>query len=379
MEAPTLLWLLLVQLSGALALLPETDAVAGTRTRTCGFQVLFNFGDSNSDTGGASAALLEVNEPNGETFFGHPSGRRCDGRLIIDFVAESLKLPYLSPYLDSLDTNFRHGVNFATGGSSIRPGGYSPFHLSIQINQFIRFKSRVEDLYAKFKGGNQQLLGKLPRPQDFSEALYTLDIGQNDLSYGFQYTTQKQVRASIPDILTQFSHAVHQLYEQGARFFWIHNTGPIGCLPYSILYDRSKPGNLDKIGCVEPQNKVARRFNTELKRTVRELRKQLTEAALTYVDVYSIKYEIVSQAKNLGFMEPTNFCCRSSIFGDAVNCGKREVVNGTVRENLCAHPSKHVSWDGIHYTEAANKWVVTRILNGSSSSPPVPIDAACRT
>lgn len=62
-------------------------------------------------------------------------------------AAENLGLPYLSPYLDSVGANFRHGANFATGGSSIRPGGFSPFDLSIQISQFIQFKARTIALY----------------------------------------------------------------------------------------------------------------------------------------------------------------------------------------------------------------------------------------
>ncbi|KAM2801013.1 hypothetical protein PS2_044499 [Malus domestica] len=49
-----------------------------------------------------------------------------------------LMIPYLSPYLDSLGTNFRHGANFATGGSLIRPGGYSPFHLGIKKFSFCK-------------------------------------------------------------------------------------------------------------------------------------------------------------------------------------------------------------------------------------------------
>ncbi len=49
----------------------------------------------------------------------------------------------------------------------------------------------------------------LPRPADFSRAIYTFDIGQNDLAYGFQHTTEEQVRKSIPDILNQFAEAVH--------------------------------------------------------------------------------------------------------------------------------------------------------------------------
>lgn len=60
--------------------------LGGSGPRRCKFPAIFNFGDSNSDTGGISAALSEFHEPNGETFFGHPSGRVCDGRLILDFI-----------------------------------------------------------------------------------------------------------------------------------------------------------------------------------------------------------------------------------------------------------------------------------------------------
>lgn len=58
------------------------------RYKTCGFPAIYNFGDSNSDTGAASAAFAEVNPPNGESFYGSLSGRGCDGRLIIDFISK---------------------------------------------------------------------------------------------------------------------------------------------------------------------------------------------------------------------------------------------------------------------------------------------------
>jgi hypothetical protein len=63
-------------------------------------------------------------------------------------------LPYLSAYLNSLGTNYRHGANFATGGSTIRRQnetifqyGISPFSLDIQIVQFNQFKARTKLLY----------------------------------------------------------------------------------------------------------------------------------------------------------------------------------------------------------------------------------------
>ena len=52
------------------------------------FPAVFNFGDSNSDTGGRVAAGFEsIFPPYGSTFFGGPAGRFCDGRLITDFLS----------------------------------------------------------------------------------------------------------------------------------------------------------------------------------------------------------------------------------------------------------------------------------------------------
>ncbi|KAL6008694.1 hypothetical protein ACLOJK_021920 [Asimina triloba] len=50
---------------------------------------IFNFGDSNSDTGGLVAGLgFSVNLPNGRSFFRRSTGRLCDGRLVIDFLSK---------------------------------------------------------------------------------------------------------------------------------------------------------------------------------------------------------------------------------------------------------------------------------------------------
>lgn len=149
---------------------------------SCKFPAIFNFGDSNSDTGGFSAAFGQAPPPNGETFFHSPAGRNSDGRLIIDFIgmqlfllllsihfldywnymfmltasvafvtAERLGLPYLNAYLDSLGSNFRHGANFATASATIRPqnlslfsGGYSPISLNVQQVEYSDFTTRSQ-------------------------------------------------------------------------------------------------------------------------------------------------------------------------------------------------------------------------------------------
>ncbi|PSR87581.1 GDSL esterase/lipase, partial [Actinidia chinensis var. chinensis] len=113
----------------------------GVSGNTCVFPAVYNFGDDNSDTGQIAAAFDNLDSPNGKTFFGKPSGRYCDGRLIIDFITEQLGVPFLSPYLETIGSNFSHGANFAMGGPNVLET------LLNQIFQFIQFKSRTIALY----------------------------------------------------------------------------------------------------------------------------------------------------------------------------------------------------------------------------------------
>ncbi|KAK9162532.1 hypothetical protein Syun_003434 [Stephania yunnanensis] len=153
----------------------------------CDFPAIFNFGDSNSDTGGYGAAFQPPTKPNGETFFRRPVGRFSDGRLIIDFLAEGLGLPYLHAYLDAVGPNFTNGVNFATAASTILPqrnvlplDGFSPFSLNLQYIRFTRLRNNSHFIFNHAKGGVFDYL--LPKKDYYSRALYTFDIGHNDMT-----------------------------------------------------------------------------------------------------------------------------------------------------------------------------------------------------
>ncbi|KAH7846181.1 hypothetical protein Vadar_010850 [Vaccinium darrowii] len=325
---------------------------------SCNFPAAYNFGDSNSDTGAASAAFGPLQPPNGQTFFGKPAGRSCDGRLIIDFIAEELGISYLSPYLDSVGSNFSHGANFAYGGSTIRRQTWinsNPFHLAVQTTQFSELKARTFDIYSQGKD-----MSRLLRPEDFSKALYTLDIGQNDV-YISMFGAPPSV---IPEMINNFTAAVQGLYDQGGRAFWIHNIGPNGCLPAAQLNILNRTQEtFDKNGCINRWNERVMEFNRQLKDRVIKLRAELPEAAITYVDVYTAKYNLISNAKNLGFTEPLKQCLVGTKDGKVAA--------------ICDNPSTYISWDGMHYTEAANHFVAKSIINGSLSDPPVSIANAC--
>ncbi|KAJ7974676.1 GDSL esterase/lipase family [Quillaja saponaria] len=338
------------------------EGIKQKESNICYFPAIYNFGDSGSDTGSGSAAFGLSPLPYGETFFHKPAGRACDGRLVIDFLAEQLELPYLSGYLDSLGTNYGHGANFAVGGATIRKQsenasqyGITQFSLEVQIKQFDDFKSRASDLYKQAKTAFER--SKLPVPEEFSKALYTLDIGNNDLYVGYQTLSPDQLRAAIPDMINQFVSAVRHLYKQGGRAFWIPNKSAIGCASvFQILHPNPPPGFLDRYGCVIEINDIAAEFNRQLKDRVIKLRAELPQASITYVDVYTAAYALVSSAKNEGFVDMNVICCGYHVNNVHIPCGAKGSINGSeVYGAPCANPSKYLSWDGVHSTEAANQ------------------------
>ncbi|VVA94417.1 unnamed protein product [Arabis nemorensis] len=343
----------------------------------CHFPAIFNFGDSNSDTGGLSAAFGQAGPPHGASFFGSPAGRYCDGRLVIDFIAESLGLPYLSAFLDSVGSNFSHGANFATAGSTIRApnttlhqsGGFSPFSLDVQLVQFSNFHNRSQTL--RSRGGVYTTM--LPEANSFSQALYTFDIGQNDLTAGyFANKTVEQIGTiDVPEVISQFKNAVTNIYNQGGRYFWIHNTGPIGCLAYVIEWFPIKASDFDSHECASPLNNLAQEFNHALKQAVIELRAFLSEAAITYVDVYSAKHELFVHAQGHGFKRSCVSCCGHGgkyNYNKHIWCGKKEILKGKeiYIGKPCDEPDKAVVWDGVHLTQAANKFIFDKIVPGLS-------------
>ncbi|KAL8171700.1 hypothetical protein V2J09_023504 [Rumex salicifolius] len=336
------------------------------------YPAVFNFGDSNSDTGDVIAGLgLSLSNPYGQAYFGNQTSRFCNGRLIVDFLMLGMNLPFLNGYLDSLgNPNFHRGANFAAGGSTIHPAtanSICPFSFGVQVAQFLHFKARV----LAFLSQSKKLDKYIPSEDYFYKGLYMFDIGQNDLAGAFYSKSYEDVVASIPAYLAEFQAGVQRLYiEGGARNFWIHNTGPLGCLAQNIAKFGTSKSNLDEIGCVQTHNKAAKIFNQQLYELVHKLQGQYSDIKITYVDVFSIKSDLIRNHSKYGFEEPIMVCCGYGgpplNYDNRVGCGRNVILNGTsVTAKGCSESKRYVNWDGIHYTEAANQHVASQILTGN--------------
>ncbi|KAG2588492.1 GDSL esterase/lipase LIP-4-like [Panicum virgatum] len=332
--------------------------------------VVFAFGDSNTDTGGVAAGLgYYYPLPEGRAFFRRATGRLCDGRLVIDYLCESLNMSYLSPYLEALGSDFTGGANFAISGSATLPRS-APFSLHVQVQQFIHFKQRSFELVAHG--------GSAPVDADgFRNALYLIDIGQNDLSaaFGSGAPYDDIIHLKIPAFISEIKDAIMTLYYNGAKNFWVHGTGPLGCLPQKLAAPRPDDGDLDYSGCLKTLNNGAYEFNNQLRAACDELRSQLRGATIVYTDVLLVKYDLVANHSAYGFEEPLMACCGYG--GPPYNYNANVSCLGP-GFRVCEDGAKFVSWDGVHYTDAANAVAAAKILSGEFSTPKLPFAYFCK-
>ncbi|PSS26294.1 GDSL esterase/lipase [Actinidia chinensis var. chinensis] len=349
----------------------------------CAFEAIFNFGDSNSDTGGFYAAFPTESGPYGMTYFKRPSGRATDGRLIIDFLAQALGLPFLSPYLQSIGSDFRHGANFATLAStvllpdtSLFVTGVSPFSLAIQLNQMRQFKAKVDELQSK---GSTNL----PPPDIFGKSLYTFYIGQNDFTGNLKSIGISGVKQYLPQVVAQIAGTIKDLYGIGGRTFLVLNMAPVGCYPGKIVDLPHNSSDLDEFGCMVSYNNAVVDYNNMLKTALSQTRQALpADASVIYVDTHAVLLELFQHPTSHGLKYGTRACCGygggTYNFDPMVYCGNTKVINGsTLTAAACVDPQNYVSWDGIHATEAANKLTAYAILSGSNFDPPFPLHHLC--
>ena len=101
MDFQTLSYLVACFIFGLVVLFTEVRGENVLYKSNCNFSEIYNFGDSNSDTGTLSAVFIMVHPPNGESFPEILPTRSCDGRLLIDFIGKrKTKLYHINCLVD---------------------------------------------------------------------------------------------------------------------------------------------------------------------------------------------------------------------------------------------------------------------------------------
>ncbi|XP_062228101.1 GDSL esterase/lipase At5g45910-like [Phragmites australis] len=343
------------------------------------YEAMFSFGDSVSDTGNicvnksaAAQLLLTIAQPPyGMTYFGHPTCRCSDGRLVVDFLAQELGLPLLPPS-KLHGTDFRKGANMAiVGGTALDFEflksiglGYPIWNngaMNVQIQWF-------RDLLPSICGSPQGHGCKV----HLAKSLFVFGpFGGNDynamLFFGF---TVDQARNYTPRIVDNIASGVEQLIELGAVDIVVPGALPVGCFAvYLTILPSTNPAEYDEFGCLKPLNDLSRYHNSLLQSRLAGLRARHRSARIMYADYYAQIELTVHRPPLFGFSSGAmTACCGAG--GGKYNY-EFEARCGMKGASACADPSTHESWDGIHLTEAVNRQTADGWLMGPYCHPPI--------
>ncbi|CAA7402580.1 unnamed protein product [Spirodela intermedia] len=334
---------------------------------------IISFGDSMTDTGNALIAEPELNQvfgklPYGRTYFGRPTGRQSDGRLVVDFIAHAFGLPPPPPYLGGRSQDFRHGVNFAVGGATaldapLIPGegikqGYLNYSLSVQLKWFEELKP---SLCHSLKDCRTY----------FDRTLFLVgEFGIND--YGNEFLDNVEINKllpRIPSVVEAISSATERLIEHGAVELLVPGSTAIGCMPVCLTSGASadKTDYDPRNQCLKAINDFSEFHNALLRRALSRLQKKYPEVRITYADYYGPTLAFANFPQRFGF---SNGALRSCCGGGGRYNFNWSAWCGKPGSEVHGDPSTFVSWDGVHMTDAAHRILAGTLIKQLADLPP---------
>ncbi|XP_071736153.1 GDSL esterase/lipase At1g28580-like [Rutidosis leptorrhynchoides] len=336
---------------------------------------IISFGDSLADTGNLKIQYLKTDgtaphflfPPYGETFFHKPTGRFSNGRLIIDFVAESLGLPLIPPYLGINITRLRQGVNYAVaGGTALEPSfleerGVSNNRENASLGtQLGWFKQSLPSICAT-TSDCKRLIGR--------SLILMGEIGGNDYNHALQYGKSiKEVQTYVPFVVKTIISALNELIELGAETIVVPGNLPIGCSAayLTIFYGSNEVEYDNATGCITQLNKFAEYHNELLKTELNHIREVHPEINVIYADYYNSAMQIFLSPYEYGF---TNGALMACCGGGGPYNYNASVACADPLSTSCDEPDTYFNWDGLHLTEAAYRLIFVSLFEGSYTTP----------
>ncbi|KAM3214644.1 hypothetical protein ACQJBY_066896 [Aegilops geniculata] len=341
---------------------------------SCGcFKRIFTFGDSITDAGNFAYTGRNNKNPGppsvlpyGETYFHRPTGRASDGRLIVDFYAQSLGLPLLPPSLPKENTGqFPYGANFALyGATALNPNFFKRYKFGVP------FSWSLDDQLATFKKVLARIApGDAATKSLLSESLIVFgEIGGNDYNFWFfaghgdDTHTPEQY---MPDVIARIGDGVQEVINIGAKTVLVPGNFPIGCVPAYLSGNKSnKSADYDQYHCLKRFNNFSQMHNQLLKQEVGKLKSLNADVKIIYADYYGAFMEFVKNPSRYGIDDPLVACC-----GGNGPYGTGHTCNQTAR--ICPDPSRFASWDQVHMTEKAYSVIADGVLNGPYADTPL--------
>ncbi|XP_048545983.1 GDSL esterase/lipase At5g45910-like isoform X1 [Triticum urartu] len=308
-------WVLVASLVIQLITAMASDDGSGTTSSTVGalkkYNAMFTFGDSMDETGNICAASSNKTEldvltcthpPYGETYFGRPSCRWCDGRVVVDFIAQALGLPFVPPS-KAKGQDFRRGVSMAiTGGTAMN----FSFYKSLGIEDPVWNHGSLDTQIQWFKVLMPSICGTQQSCQVYLRKSLFMFGGYGGNDYNVQLLelglTPEQAMNYTPKIVSAIANGIEKLIALGAVHVVVPGIFPTGCLPIflSLFGDAASETDFDNTGCLKPYNRLTEYHNSLLRKQVDALqRKHHNSTRIMYADYYGLVYRMVQEPEKV--------------------------------------------------------------------------------
>ncbi|CAK9174834.1 unnamed protein product [Ilex paraguariensis] len=316
---------------------------------------LFVIGDSSVDCGtnnflGTFARADRL--PYGRDFDTHrPTGRFCNGRIPVDYLALRLGLPFVPSYLGQMGSveGMSLGVNYASAGAGIIFSSGSELGQHISFAQQIQQVTDTTQLFILSMG--EDAAAKL-----ISNSIFYISIGTNDYIHYYLRNVSNVQSLYVPWSFNQFlaqtmKQEIKNLYHSNVRRVVVMGLAPIGCAPYYLWQYESKDGE-----CVKMINDMILEFNFVIRHTVEELNQELIDANVIFCDVFEGSMDIIKNHDLYGFNVTTDACCGLGMYRGWIMCISPEMA--------CINASNHIWWDQFHPTDAVNAVLADNVWSG---------------
>ncbi|XP_071735839.1 GDSL esterase/lipase At1g28610-like isoform X2 [Rutidosis leptorrhynchoides] len=307
--------------------------------------------------------------PYGENFYDHSTGRCSNGRLIIDFLAESLGLPLIPPFVHEKGIDnaiaFGQGVNFAVAGATALDS--SVLETRGIVNPMTNASLRVQLEW--FKHSLPSICGNASDCRKFigNSLILMGEIGGNDYNYPILDGKLINEDSFVPLVIDSIVSTINELIEMGAQTLVVPGNLPVGCSGAYLTICGSETEEYDpKTGCLVRLNEFAEYHNELLQKKLNHLRELHPNVNIIYADYYNAAMQIYRSPEKYGFTNGgLKACCGGGgpyNFNSSAECGLTSA-------SVCDEPDTYVCWDGIHLTEAAYKLIANNLFQGGYTTP----------
>ncbi|KAH7862993.1 hypothetical protein Vadar_011899 [Vaccinium darrowii] len=316
---------------------------------------LFVIGDSSVDCGtnnflGTFARADRL--PYGRDFDTHmPTGRFCNGRIPVDYLALRLGLPFVPSYLGQTGNveDMIHGVNYASAGAGIILSSGS------ELGQHISFSQQIQQVMDTLQQFSLSM-GEDAAAEHISNSIFYISIGTNDYIHYYLRNVSNVQSLYLPWSFNQFlastmKEEIKNLYNANVRKVVVMGLAPIGCAPFYLSQYNSNNGE-----CVHMINDMILEFNFVVRYMVEELAQELIDVDIIFCDAFEASMDIIMNNHIYGLNETANACCGLGPYRGWLMCLTPEMA--------CSNASNHIWWDQFHPTDAVNEILADNVWSG---------------